>query len=64
MGGMIKCLECGVKLHSLYRHDFKQCECEQGSFIDGGFDYARYGGEDMDKVVFLVHEHTKDGEVI
>lgn len=59
MGGKIECLECGEILHSLYRHDFKRCKCKQGSFVDGGFDYTRYGGKSFDKIKFITHFHRE-----
>jgi hypothetical protein len=47
----VKCLECGVILHSKYRHDFQRCKCPNGTFVDGGYEkYNRYGGKDLDKV--------------
>ena len=39
----IKCKSCGDEIYSMYRHDFKRCECGK-CFIDGGFDYTRIGG--------------------
>jgi hypothetical protein len=60
MGGMIKCLKCGQILHSMYRHDFQKCNCENESFVDGGFDYTRCGGMDLDKIRHLDHEHIID----
>lgn len=43
---LIKYLKCpdGTKLFSFYRHDYKQHE---DSFIDGGFDYFRYGNGEL-----------------
>lgn len=64
MGGWIICLGCKEKLHSMYRHDFKECKCSNHSFVDGGFDYIRYGGKDMSKIKFLSHKHTENGEII
>ncbi len=48
--GKVKCLECGVVLESTYRHDYKVCKCPNKTMVDGGNDYLRYGGKDMDKV--------------
>jgi hypothetical protein len=39
----IECPFCGYILYSRARHDFRYCQCES-CFIDGGFDYPRYGG--------------------
>lgn len=60
MGGMVKCMVCGKILHSMYRHDFQGCDCENQTFVDGGFDYTRVGGADMDKIKHMDHEHTID----
>jgi len=40
----IKCKKCGDTVFSRARHDFHWCSCES-IFIDGGFDYMRFGGE-------------------
>lgn len=39
----IKCLKCNTELESKSVHDFQSCEC--GSFVDGGLDYCRIGGD-------------------
>lgn len=57
MGGMIRCLECYTVLHSMYRHDFQACECDNHAFVDGGFDYERIGGRDFDKIEAVQHKH-------
>jgi hypothetical protein len=41
---IIRCKICDTKIESRHRHDFKYCSCGQ-TFIDGGTDYVRYGGE-------------------
>jgi hypothetical protein len=46
----IKCLECGTILESKHRHDWVTCGCPNQTFIDGGNDYLRYGGVDMNKI--------------
>ena len=46
----VKCLECGKVLESFYGHDYKTCGCPQETMVDGGLEYERYGGHDMDKV--------------
>lgn len=51
--GAIQCKECGAILISRSRHDFVQCRCDQNSFVDGGDDYMRTGGKNMDKVQVL-----------
>ena len=49
----LKCLECGVVLESKYRHDFARCSCPNQAFLDGGGEYFRYGGMDMDKLQII-----------
>jgi len=51
--GAIKCLKCGKVLESLYRHDFRGCGCENKTFIDGGTDYTRLGGMDMEYIEII-----------
>jgi hypothetical protein len=57
MGTMVKCPECGEILHSKHRHDFKQCKCPAGTFVDGGEDYGRIGGKRIDEIEILKHTH-------
>jgi DNA-directed RNA polymerase subunit RPC12/RpoP len=52
-GRRVKCLECGKVLESLSRHDFVECGCPNGTFVDGGGDYCRYGGVDMKKIELI-----------
>ena len=49
----IKCLQCGEILHSKHRHDFVQCKCSNEAFVDGGYDYCRYGAMKMHLVEIL-----------
>ena len=39
----LKCNKCSDIIYSSYRHDFRQCKCQE-CFIDGGRDYTRFGG--------------------
>jgi len=48
--GKVKCLVCGEILESKYRHDFVECKCENHTFVDGGNDYLRSGGKDINMV--------------
>ena len=41
----IKCPTCKDVIFSRARHDFHYCSCGT-IFVDGGFDYLRYGGND------------------
>ena len=55
----IKCLNCNTILESTYTHDFQSCECPNGSFIDGGNSYMRFGCKDITEVLFW-NEETKE----
>jgi len=44
------CLECGEQLISRHRHDYKSCSCENQVFNDGGLDYQRFGGKNLDLI--------------
>jgi len=44
------CKKCGDVLVSLNRHDYKTCGCDNKTMLDGGTDYQRYGGVDLDLV--------------
>jgi hypothetical protein len=46
----VKCLECGEVLVSYHVHDYKTCGCSNGTMIDGGNEYGRYGGMSMSKI--------------
>lgn len=48
---MGRCRKCKRVLISVSVHDFRSCEC--GSFVDGGHDYMRRGGDIEDFSVFL-----------
>jgi len=45
--GKIRCTNCNTVLTSLFRHDYNSCGCSNGTFVDGGKDYLRYGGMDL-----------------
>lgn len=48
----IQCSHCNDIIYSRARHDFHYCSC--GScFIDGGFDYTRYGANDLKDITDL-----------
>lgn len=38
----VGCSECGEEIYSRARHDYHTCHCCR-TFVDGGFDYLRYG---------------------
>ena len=46
----IKCLVCNTILESKHRHDFVMCQCPNKTFNDGGLDYQRVGGKDLNLI--------------
>jgi hypothetical protein len=38
-----RCGKCGELMVSTHRHDFVGCPCG-GAYVDGGWDYGKYGG--------------------
>lgn len=42
----LQCPVCKIRIFSFHRHDFKSCGCTNNVFIDGGFDYCRWGFKD------------------
>lgn len=46
----VKCLGCKKNLISRDTHDFQMCKCANKTFVDGGWDYCRYGGENLDLI--------------
>lgn len=58
----IKCLECGEILESKHRHDFRQCKCQNQTFIDGGKDYLRCGGVDLSKIEYIIELKEEKNE--
>jgi len=58
----VQCKSCGEVLTSYNRHDYKTCGCENETMVDGGTDYQRYGGKDLDLVdtsstIYLSDDH-------
>ena len=58
----VQCKNCGQVLTSYNRHDYKTCECENKTMVDGGNEYQRYGGLNLDLVdvsptVYLSDDH-------
>lgn len=46
----VTCLQCGEVLVSTHVHDYKTCSCGNETMVDGGLEYGRYGGKDLDLV--------------
>lgn len=57
----IKCLQCGEILESKFRHDFQQCQCKNRTAVDGGNDYLKLCGVDLNLIGIFV---IKDGKKI
>ena len=58
----VQCKECKKVLTSYHRHDYKTCGCENETMVDGGNEYQRYGGADLDLVdtsstIYLSDDH-------
>lgn len=58
----VQCKNCGEVLTSYNRHDYKTCRCENETMVDGGNEYQRYGGKDLDLVdtsstIYLSDDH-------
>jgi DNA-directed RNA polymerase subunit RPC12/RpoP len=56
----IKCLECGKILESKHRHDFQECKCSNQTFVDGGQDYCRIGGMDLNKIEVIPEKSEQE----
>lgn len=58
----VKCLVCNTVLDSKHRHDYVQCSCPNEVATDGGLDYQRYMGKDLDLIENLCEyvEMTND----
>lgn len=50
----VTCPECRTEIYSRARHDFRTCGCRFTTFVDGGFDYFRHGGTNLDRLVCCV----------
>ena len=59
----VQCRECGEVLTSYNRHDYKTCGCTNETMVDGGNEYQRYGGLNLDLVdtsstIYLSDDHA------
>jgi len=65
---LAKCLDCGKTLESKFRHNFVECGCPNGAFVDGGSDYMRVGAKDFSRIQIIVDKNqpkrNKKEEVI
>jgi hypothetical protein len=55
------CKKCGDVLISRHRHDYVMCTCDNKSMLDGGTDYQRYGGVDLDLLDLSGTVYLTDG---
>jgi len=55
------CKKCGDVLVSRHRHDFVMCTCDNKTMLDGGTEYQRYGGADLDLVDLSNTVYLTDG---
>ena len=58
----VRCRECGEVLTSYHRHDYKTCSCTNETMVDGGNEYQRYGGLNLELVdtsstIYLSEDH-------
>ena len=58
------CLFCGETLVSRYRHDFKTCSCENKTFVDGGNEYQRSGGKDLNLIQSYCIDDSENFETL
>ena len=58
----IRCLKCDTVIESLHRHHWVQCPCGS-SFVDGGVDYVRFGGN-LEEVEILTEYFEEDDEEV
>lgn len=56
------CLKCRTPLKSETVHEFSMCKCDNQSFIDGGDEYLRCGGVDMDAILMLTGDEYKNSQ--
>lgn len=53
-----RCLACDTVIESVYRHNYRTCGCPNGTMVDGGLDYQRWGAVDVSQVESLCeYEH-------
>lgn len=55
------CKKCGDVLVSMHRHNYVTCRCDNQTMLDGGTDYQRYGGADLDLVDLSATVYLTDG---
>lgn len=58
------CLNCGEQLISRHTHDYKTCTCENETMVDGGLDYVRFGGKDLNLAQSFVLNDSEPFETL
>lgn len=46
----IVCLSCNTLLYSINRHHYHGCECSNDTTVDGGKDYLKYSGKNLNLI--------------
>lgn len=56
----LRCPTCKEEIYSNFVHDFVACTCD-AIFVDGGFDYFRYGWTDIlpEEITRTLDEYPK-----
>lgn len=60
----VRCLNCGTYLRSYRVHDYKKCDCSNGTMVDGGLEYCRFGGKELSLVQTECVYNTDDFELV
>lgn len=60
----VRCLSCNEILVSYYGHDYKTCKCDNHTMVDGGNNYQRYGGKDLDLVETIAYYDDDPYEIV
>lgn len=56
-----QCAKCEDIIESTHRHDFVWCKCK-AIFVDGGKDYLRRGGKNLDDIIEMSESEEIDEE--
>lgn len=58
-----RCKKCNDVIESKHQHDFVSCRCGE-IFVDGGTDYLRRGGRNLDSIDDLSEYESVETAVI
>lgn len=56
----VLCLSCGWIRLSFHGHDYVVCPCPNKTMVDGGHNYLRYGGVDLNKIQIVTVAPIKE----